>query len=121
MILINFNNIEEIIFYDNKLKNKLPELTHLFNQWELARRNPSLRALGKQAIMDFMNQINDKQVGVIEEYLETKVSFDKLDYHIVKHGEFPLEEAEVKLNEMNAFSNTILHRDGNQLYISSWR
>ena len=121
MLCVNLNNIEELIFFDKKLRGKLPEMTHLFNQWELAQRATALRAMGKRALIDFLNQITDEQVGVIEEHLGTKIVLDKLDYHIVKSYGFALEDAEAKLNEVSTFSNAVLHRDGNQLYISFWR
>lgn len=96
-------------------------MAQLFNQWELAKRTTALRAMGKRALIDFLNKITDEQVGIIEEYLGTNVVLDKLDYHIVKSYDFALEEAEAKLNEVGTFSNAVLHRDGNQLYISFWR
>jgi hypothetical protein len=114
-------NIEELVFYDSRLRKKLPDLVHLFNQWELAKRVSALRPMGKRALVDFMNQVTDEQMDVIEKHLGTKVIFDKIDYHIVKNYDFTLEEAEVKINEVDTFSNAVVHRDGDHLYISFWR
>lgn len=96
-------------------------MAQLFSQWELAKRATALRSMGKRALIDFLNQVTDEQVEVIEEHLGINIVLDKLDYHIVKSYDFTLEEAEVGLSEVSTFSNVVLHRDGSQLYISSWR
>ena len=81
----------------------------------------ALRAMGKRALIDFLNQVTDEQVAIIEEHLGTAVVFDKLDYHIVKNYGFLLGEADAKINEVDTFSNAVVHRDGDRVYICFWR
>jgi hypothetical protein len=121
MLCINLNNLEELIFSNKSLRSKFPEMHNLFNQWELAIRVPSLRSMGKKALIDFLNQITDEQIVILETYFDTNVVLDRLDYHIVKHYDFSLENAESMLNEASIFSEFVLYRNENQLYISFWR
>ena len=118
---INLNNIEELIFYDKKLCKLLPELKHCFDQWTLAKRFPELRPMGRRAIMDLLNSLENEHIAILENYFNTKITLDKLDYHLVKNYDFSLDEAEEKLSEIKGFANFSSYRNGDRLYLSFWR
>ena len=120
-MIINLQNVEELVFYDKKLQLLIPEFNHLFSQWSLAKRVPALRSLGLRSLMDFLNDLTDEHKKIMESYFGIGITVDKMDYHIAKHYDCTLEEAENKLNTIGGFSNFSSYRDGNHLYISFWR
>ena len=120
-MILNLENVEEFVFHDKELQALLPEFGHLFSQWMLAKRVPALRSLGLRSLLDFLNSVTDEHIKVMEAHFREGLVIDRMDYHIVKHYDFSLEEAENKLNTMDGFPNVSSYRDGNRLYISFWR
>ena len=121
MLNLNLNNVEELVFFDKTLQNLLPEFRYLFDQWKLAKMSPALRTLGKRTLMDFMNDIGKEHIQILEHHFKTKVTIDKLDYHVVRNYTFSASELEGELNKIKGFANFSTHRDGNQVYLSFWR
>ncbi len=121
MLTINLNNVETMVFYDQKLQKLLPEFKNIFGQWRLSKIDPSLKPTGQRAMMDFLNSVNEEHIEILSNYFDSDVSINKLDYHIVKNIDFPVSEAESNLINEKFFNNTVLYRKGNQLYISLWR
>ena len=119
MMNINLSNVEEIVFYDKSLQRKLPEFKHLFDQWMLAIKAPTLRSLGKRSILDFLNNLENEHIAIIEKYLGSEITIDKLDYHIVKNYNFQLEDTD--LNGLPTYADFAIFRNEDQLYISFWR
>ena len=116
---INLSNVEEIVFYDKQLQRKLPEFRHLFDQWTLALQVPTLRSLGKRSVLDFLNNLEDEHIAIIERHLGSEIAVDKLDYHIVRNYDFPVEDAD--LDGLQTYADFAVFRDEDQLYISFWR
>lgn len=122
-IEINIQNVEDLIFYDQKLQKLLPEFSGLFGQWKLAKQYPDLRSLGKRSIIEFLNKVTDEQTKIIEKYLGARVKFARIDSRIVRNYKFELENFEGSLGELetDGFSNFFLTRNESQIYISFWR
>ena len=72
-MLINLNNVEELIFYDNKIKKMLPEFNDLFSNWAFAKQYSGFRQLSKRAVLDFLERIEPVQIDTLEQYFCTKV------------------------------------------------
>ncbi len=121
-MLIDLNNIEELIFYNQEIQVSLPEFKPYFDSWRLSVQAPYLRNLGKRAMIDFMQEIQPIHISIIESILKIKISFDKLDYHSVKNIQFNIEDDYVnELNNLNWVGDICIHRTSNQIYISYWR
>lgn len=118
---INFQNIEDRIFYDKKAQALLPEFRHLFDQWSLAKRVPGLQTMGRRAVLQVLNSLEGEHIQRLEEYFNDIIVVDKLDHHIVRNYQGGLEEAEGSLCQFAGFKDFCLHRDANQVYISFWR
>ena len=122
MKILNFSNVEEIIFYDKNLQNILPN--HMFNyfeQWKLSQRFPYLKKIGKLAVLDFLNNINDNEIEILENYFGERVVVERLNYNISENLKIPLDnmcDALCKIESFNYFSTW---RDEKFLYISFWR
>jgi hypothetical protein len=120
MLTINLGNVEEMIFTDKKIQNLLPDLTHEFQQWQLGQQVPSLRNLGKRAIIDALNKLGQYSV-ILEEYFGTAITIETLDYKMIRDMSFDVGEAENELCKLDGFPNLAVSRIGNQLYVSIWR
>lgn len=124
MLYLNFSNVEELIFYDTTVQNMLPkEMFSIFEQWRLAKRVPYLRDIGKQAMLDFLNTLEDKYIPILEEYFDDKISIERLNYSIVLNLKIPLSEKDIceELCGVEGFNYLSTWRDDEHLYISFWR
>jgi hypothetical protein len=65
--------------------------------------------------------MNDEHTKILSRYFNTKVIVDNLDYHIVKHFDYSLEDTYDQLKQLEGFSNFSTYRNGDLLYISFWR
>jgi len=120
-MILNLNNIEDVILYDKKLQKLLPEFRDLFGQWHLAQMSSGLRTMGKKAILDLLNSLEEEHIKIIEKHLNTRVTLNKIEYNVVKNLEFPISGAEDELNKIKGFDNFSISRKGNQLYVCFWR
>ncbi len=74
MLYLNFSNVEELVFFDVTVQRLLPiHMFSIFEQWRLAKRMSFLKDLGKQAILDFLNNLTDDDVFILEEYFGKKI------------------------------------------------
>lgn len=122
MILVNIGNIERIIFNNAKVRQKLPEFRGHFDQWQLACQHSFLKSLGKQAMIDVLNMLNERHLKIIEEELQEEIHLDKINNRMIENYSLPLESAENALNELeNLSSNFCIYKNNNNLYISFWR
>lgn len=82
-----------------------------------------LRSLGKTAILDLLNQLEDKHIDVLEEYFGERIVVEKLHYNIVNNLKIPLVEKEVceQLCGLATHSYFSIWRDEDHLYITFWR
>jgi hypothetical protein len=118
MLIINFNNVENLIFRNEEAQILLPEFKHLFDSWKFAIKNPSFRNLGKRSLSDFLNHLTKDNIQILSKYFKSDIRIDKLDYHIVKNVDFDISETNIL---QDVFSNIVLFRKNNHLYVSSWR
>jgi hypothetical protein len=125
MVQINIQNVEEIIFQDDKIWREMPDLRYLREQWKLSKISPILRAMGKKSLLEFLNKAKKEHENAISKYLATSVTIDKLDYFIVKNMEFSIDDAELDLNLIEAqeslYSYFGTYRKKDKIYITFWR
>lgn len=124
MIYLNFSNIEELVFHNPSIQKLLsPNLFPAFEQWRLAKRFPMIKMIGKQAILDVLNQLTEDDVSVLEEHFGENIIVERLDYSIVKNIQIPLCESELcdALCSMEGFNYFGSWRDDKHLYLTFWR
>ncbi|RDJ35453.1 MAG: hypothetical protein DWQ19_11600 [Crenarchaeota archaeon] len=120
MLKINLVNIEDTILKNKDLRQKLPELMPYVDIWEFAVRNPSLKGLRKQAALDYLNALGEKQIDVLIDYFNCPVTIDKLDNQVVRNFQSTVENLEEELKKFQ-LKNMVCYREGTQVYISSWK
>lgn len=115
---INIKNIEEIIFYDKILTEKLPEFRQLFDQWRLAQRVQSLKNIIQQSIFEVLNGLNEKHIKILEEYFAEEVFVNKINNKLVVNCELPLDS---RLCGFAEYRDFCVHRNKDQFSITFWR
>ena len=123
-MIINFSNVESLIFNNDDIKHLLPAYYwSFFEQWKLGKQFPMLKQISKSAILDFLNHLNDDDIKKIGEYFGEKVIIEKLNYHTVVNVKIPLTDKEIcqRLCEVVNFNYFSLWRDIEYLYITFWR
>ena len=122
MLNLNFLNVEELVFYDQELQKLFPAYMYsIFEQWKISQRVPYLKSLGKQAVLDFLNNINDEQIQLLETYFNEKIIVEKLNYSIAINLKVPLSEVCDSLCTLDGFNNLSTWQDDSNLYITAWR
>jgi 2-iminoacetate synthase ThiH len=122
MLKLNWTNVEELIFYDSDVQNLLPvHMFSIFEQWRLAKRVPFLRELGKQALLDFLNQLSESDIEVLESYFKKKIFVEKINYSISLDLKIPLSNICDELCHIEGFNYTSTFRDEEYLYLTLWR
>lgn len=124
MIELNFSNVEELIFYDLDVQQILPlDMYSFFEQWRMSKRIPFLKAIGQQAVLDFLNTLNDQHIDLLETYFGQPVFVEKLNYSLSHTLKIPIEKIKIcedlcKVQEFNYYSTW---RDKEFLYLTFWR
>jgi hypothetical protein len=124
MLHLNFSNVEELIFFDEKVQKLLPDdMFSIFEQWRMAKRIPFLKGIGKQAMLDFLNLVNDQNIDILEQYFGEQIYVERIDYSIVKNFKIPISE-KIVCEELCKIMDLIYYstwRDEEYIYISFWR
>lgn len=123
MVVISLKNIEDLVLKNGQLRKLLPDLTHLFDQWHLSCRLPTLRSMGTKAKLDLLNLMGDDHVRILEEHFQDSVVLDKLDYSVVKNISFPLDLERLGglLSGVEGFANFVVSRSADTVKLSFWR
>ena len=121
MIELNFNNIEDLVFLDSDLRQKLPEFKGYFDQWKLATMTGA-RSLKNKSLLYILNHLELEQINVIENHLGDKIVIDKsIDHRNVRLVSCNIDDAESELNKMEPKGYPSMYRKGNQVYICFWK
>lgn len=124
MKILNFSNVEDLIFFDQDVQKSLPiHMFSMFEQWRLAQRMPFLRQLGRQALLDFLNGLTDDDIVMLEGYFGEKILVERLNYSIAQNVTIPLNQSSIcdALCAIEGFGYFSTWRDEDFLYITCWR
>ena len=124
MLDFNFSTIEKLVFYDQEAQKMLPmSYFGLFEQWRISKRLPMLGSIGKQAVLDFLNNLTDSDIEALELYFGDKINVERLNYSVALDLRVPLIDADIctELCEVVDFNYFSTWRDEEHLYISFWR
>jgi len=121
VIKLDFNNIEDLVFLDSSLRQKLPEFKGYFDQWKLATMTGA-RSLKNKSLLYILNHLNNEQIKVIEHHLDDKITIDKsIDHRNIRLLSCNIDDAESELNKMDPKGYPSMYRKGGQLYICFWK
>ncbi len=123
MQYLNFSTAEDLIFENREVQNLLPiHMFSYFEQWRLGKQVPMLRQVGKRAILDFLDQLEEEHVQILESYFGERIVLERLNYRTVENYKVPLSDPKLceHLCEIS-FPYFSTWRDNEHLYISHWR
>jgi hypothetical protein len=115
MIILSYKNITNLIFYDKKVQQILPELSQIFQKWIIGTRT-GLNSVAKDASLEFLDNLSQNQIEKLANYWGSPVIVQKTDSNIVKNYKFLLDD----INIVGQW-NVCLARKDNQIYLSLWR
>jgi len=121
---LNLQTVENLIFENKDVQKLLPaHMSNYFEQWRMAKQIPVLRQMGKKAMIDFLAQLDDEHVLLLENYFNDRIFVERLNYRSVENYKIPLTEKDIceELCQINSFPYFSLWRDNEHLYISFWR
>lgn len=119
--IINFQNVEKLVFFDSKLRKLLPDFKNLFHSWGLAQE-AMIRPIAQKTTIEFLNQLKENHIKILSEYFNEEVKVEKIDSNIVKHIDTTINDAEQLLNSQVILKEMVFaYREDEQLYISLWR
>jgi hypothetical protein len=118
---INIQNIEKIIFYDKKIWEHIPELKNFYNQWCLSQKALGMRDIGKRAVINFMEQLNDNHISKLEKYFGETILIDKIDHNILICMSLDKSAIEQTLCKYDNYKDFFITRNKNQVSICFWR
>lgn len=122
-MILNSSNIEDVVLRNSGLLNKLSHHKDHIQQWTLGQMIPALRPTGQKAKIDLLNKLTEGDLEVIREYLKLdSLTIEMLDYTMVKNHTTNVADIEGFLNGGNVMLNDFcVAREGEQLYICTWR
>jgi hypothetical protein len=118
MRTLNSANVEELVFYDQKVHLLIPDLGPLIQQWQLTQRVPGFNYLRRKSVLDLLNSLTEQHLAVLEQYFGEPVRVERLDYLVVKNMEGPLD---MDLSDVEGFKHLVVSRDEDRLYLSLWK
>lgn len=101
-----------------------PNARVYIEQWKFGKQFPMLRQIGRKALMDLVNSLDDDAIEALEEYFGDRIILEKLSYSIVENIVVPIDDAKAvcdRLCDIRGFNYFSTWRDDKHLYISLWR
>ncbi len=120
MIKLNFKSAESLIFNNVKIRAKMPEFNHYFDQWKLGRQHSFLKNLGVQAIIDLVNNLNDSHIKILEKFYNSKFVVEKFSNKVVENFKFNLEELIDHIDEIPNEYFIALYRNEKEVFATCW-
>jgi hypothetical protein len=120
-MIINFKNIEDIVFYDQSVKKKMPEFTHLFDQWKLSQQIYGLKTLAKRSVFEFLNSLEEKHIKILSEHFGVDVQIEKIDHRLVVNTDIDLKAEDDQFCKYFGYSNFCITNTDKGSFITFWR
>jgi hypothetical protein len=78
--------------------------------------------MGQKVILDFLNTVDGDEVKLLSDYFGEVVVVEKISTNVVEHYNCLIGEAEKTLNAETIIKEAFfVYREGDQLYLSTWR
>ncbi len=121
MIVLKLMTVENLLFKNKSLIKQFPEFSSYYQQWLLAQRVPFLRDMGKKAILNLLNNLNENHLDIISQHYEDNVKLEKFNHNIIVNFKSTIDNLEDELNSRQEVGNPLIYRENDQVYISFWR
>jgi hypothetical protein len=120
-ITLSFDNIENLVFSNNRVVASLPKYKDIFDSWMLSKRVPHLRNLHQKAILDFLQHVEDDELEIIS--IINKVDITDVDRNFLRTKNIVCkpEELEFKLDKQLNIIGLALHRSKDEVKLLLWK
>jgi hypothetical protein len=71
--ILNFKNVEDLIFTNKKIKDALPHLKHIFDNWNFGYQFISMKFVRKQAVFDLLRYLSQDDLKIISKILNQDI------------------------------------------------
>lgn len=115
---INLKNVEEIIFFDKKMHEILPEFRHFLDQWRLGKTIPALGGLGAKSVIDLLNSLEDDHIKKLEKHFNTSIIVNKLETNIIKNHFIKTNDT---MCGFIGFKDFCITRNKENVFLTFWR
>lgn len=119
MLLINLHNIEEIVFRNKALHQKLPVIKPYIDRWLVSKQRPELRVAGKDAVLKLLSLLSH-HIEALEEFFGNKVVVDKINVRKSNHFKCNLDELDAEMNALPKNVHLCIHREGDYIHCTYW-
>src|SRR5205809_958229 len=112
-MLINFQNVEELIFFNRDIQEELPEFKSMFEQWAIGIKSPLFKKVANKAKLELLNSLTHEHVLILEKYLKEQVFVAHLNYKITQDYTCEVKDLECFLWDYDGFDdNYNISREG---------
>lgn len=120
MLELNLKNVEEIIFYDKEVQLLMPDLRHLFDQYNLGIRVPGLKHVAQASVLDFMALVDETHLKAMTEYFKKTVIVERLKHTLVQHYDFNVTE-DNELCKYSGYTEFSATRNKDHVSVTFWK
>ena len=94
-----FKDVEEIIFPNKIIHQRLPKYKSFFDSYMFSKINPSLKNLAIRSVFGFINSVEDEELKIISDILGYKISINKINVDNIKNIICNINEIEFHLED----------------------
>lgn len=120
-MILNIANVEELVFYNEDVWRRLPELARYRDQWRISLLSPALRLTGKRAMSEFLSAARGAHERSLSEIFGTSVTIDTIDSRVVRNLEFHAKDEFPEADSTENNSGFALYREGDRVFATLWR
>lgn len=118
-MILNFDNVEKIIFSDKNVQKLLPEYKNIFGQWILGKQVSSLAFVSQKSLAILLESLTPEQVKILEEYFQENIFIETIQHTSVSNFVFKLDGG---LSDIEPLGNNFcISRDEKNLYMTFYR
>jgi hypothetical protein len=122
MLRINIENVEELIFQNKEIWEKMPDLIYLRDQWRISKMTPVLRSLGKKSLLEFLRTVKKHHEESMSEHFKSLVTIDKIERHLVRNIVFSIEDDnDVMFDSHDTYTGFSVYRKNDKIHMTFWR
>lgn len=120
-ISLNAKNVEEIVFKNKTISNKLTKYKHIFDTWHFANMMPQLRYIRNNIVIELLNFLNHSDLETISEIIGEEVTVDKFVKKPVQNIQSNYDSLEFDLpNDFNCIDFCCYRKDGH-VGVTLWK
>jgi len=116
-MILDFYNIEDLIFNNVDLRKLLIKYDDIFNNWVNFKIFGNTTKINHLKI-NFLNILNEDDLFKISDYYKEKVSIKKISNNIV--GNFSYDLDNFNLN-IESYKNFCIFRNNKKVFLTCWR